>query len=417
MGKKIKVVWLSNVAFSNMEIQSTGTWLIAMGQALLSNSTIELHNIAQSNKCIYKKESIGSLTQYYVPIEKLKRNGLPSSKTIKFIVEIIKEINPDIIHVWGTENYWGLLTARNFIKGVVLLEIQGLKYLVAKVYYGNLTLFELLKSINLKEILKPTTSLFAGKYRLYKWGKYEKEMIKAHENIATPSDWISFHVSLINKKCRKYRSGMILRKEFTESIQWDRKDVQDLVIFSSSNVAHAYKGLHVLFKSLFILKKKYPSIILKIAGNHILSGIKTKGYLKFLKNEAKNLGINESIKWLGPLNSKEIVCQLRSSHVNVIPSFVESYSMTLAEAMMVGTPTVVAFSGAMPELAHHCESALFYTATDEVMCAMQIEKILKDKELAERLSDNARTIGLKRHDAKAIISKQLKIYEELIRTK
>ncbi len=415
MEKQIKVLWLSNIEFSNSQLQSTGTWLSAMGNALQSTKKIELFNITQSKRSKYTQEAIGSIKQWLVPFERFNKKGLPSLKTINYIQRIVEEVRPEIIHVWGTENYWGLLTARGYINGNILLETQGLRYACAKVYYGGLTFSELLKCIGLKEILNPGKSIFAGKIQSERWGKFEIEILKAHKNISTQSDWIRAHVFLSNQNCKIHRSEMMLRNEFTESAAWNRKNLNP-IIFTSSAGSRAYKGIHVLFKALSILKQHYPTIVLQIAGSH-LKGIKTSGYSKFLMQEALRLGISNSIQWLGSLDSTKIVSQLHSSSVVVIPSFVESYSMSLAEAMIVGTPIVVAYSGAMTELAVNNESALFYTAGDEVMCAHQIEKVLEDHNFALNLSKNARIVGLLRNNTNKVIEQQLSIYNSLLEGK
>ena len=412
----MKVLWLSNIGFNLSPIQSSGTWLISMGNALISTGKVELYNICPtSNKNkYYKNENINKISQWNVPIEKLDKCGLPSKKTIKYIQDIVDELNPDIIHIWGVENYWGLLSSRKLIKGNVLLEIQGLKYACAKVFFGGLIFKEKIKCIGIKEILYPNKSIFASKNRFEKWSKFEFEIIKYHCNISTQSDWIRAHVISMNPDCKIYETGIILREEFTKSESWKRtKD--NPVLFTTISGAFAYKGLHVLLRAVSILKLYYPNIKLKIAGSQI-NGRRTSGYFKFLISEAKRKNILDSIEWLGCLDAKEIVHHLQISSVAVIPSFVESYSLSLAEAMVLGVPCVVAFSGAMPELATDNKSALFYSAMDEIMCASQIRRIIENKELATKISINAKETGISRNNPLNVVNKQIEIYNSLFRS-
>jgi glycosyltransferase involved in cell wall biosynthesis len=408
----MKILWLSNIALSDSAIKSTGTWLTAMSQALVSQNDIILFNISQRKVNYYQKEKIGNITQWLVPLERLTEKGLPSTKTIKFIQNIVKDIDPDIIHIWGTENYWGLLTARGFIKGNILLEMQGLKYSCIKDFYGGLSFYELLKCIKIKEILKFKSSLFYNRYKFKKWGGFEKEIIQFHNNISIQSEWIRAHISAIKNTGRIFKTGMILRDEFTNSEKWKRNNGK-LVLFTSTSGTTAYKGIHILFRALAILKKEFPNVTLKIAGSYI-KGLKTSGYTKFLLNEAKRMGIYSNIEWLGSLNANDIVSQMHISMVDVVPSFVESYSMAFAEAMAVGIPCVVAYSGAMPELAQDNESALFYSANDEVMCANQIKKLITDKDLSNKLSKNSIRVSFLRNNCSNIVNNQLSIYKSII---
>jgi hypothetical protein len=52
---------------------------------------------------------------------------------------IAVEIVPDLVHVWGTENYWGLLTERNRFPYPALLGSQDSKYAIASKMFGELT--------------------------------------------------------------------------------------------------------------------------------------------------------------------------------------------------------------------------------------------------------------------------------------
>jgi hypothetical protein len=68
----------------------------------------------------------------------------------------------------------------------------------------------------------------------------------------------------------------------------------------------------------------------------------------------------------------------------------------------------------MTELAQHNESALYFPVGDFMSCAWQIERILKDKMLSEKLSRNARIAGLSRNNPDRVVKRQLDIYNEVI---
>ncbi|MCI5147696.1 MAG: glycosyltransferase family 1 protein [Candidatus Electrothrix sp. AR3] len=70
-------------------------------------------------------------------------------------------------------------------------------------------------------------------------------------------------------------------------------------------------------------------------------------------------------------------------------SFIESYSVALIEALTLGVPSVVSYVGGLPQMATDKESALFFSSGDHAMCAYQVEKILTDEILANKLSQQA----------------------------
>ena len=97
-----------------------------------------------------------------------------------------------------------------------------------------------------------------------------------------------------------------------------------------------------------------------------------------------------------------------------MPTFVESYGVALAEAMLLGVPTVVSFTGGTSFLARDEESALFFPPGDVEMCAYQAERLIKERDLAERLSCQARNIAQVRHDPKQVLQRQLTTYHQVL---
>ena len=88
--------------------------------------------------------------------------------------------------------------------------------------------------------------------------------------------------------------------------------------------------------------------------------------------------------------------------------------MVLAEAMIIGVPAVVSYTGAMPDLATHKKSALFYNSLDHGLCAAYIDMLISDRTLAETISANARKNRLVENDTDTAIETQLSIYSSLI---
>lgn len=412
LNNKIKVLWFCNIEFSEMKSVTTGSWLYSMSEALINTDDVELFNITQGNVREVTRQNYKSINQWVVPASSLGKNGLPKTKIIQGIQRIVEEVKPDIIHVWGTENYWGLLHSREYIQGNLILEIQGLKYAYAKYFYAGLTLIDIIRCFRLKEFIRPSGSLVGLKLGFERWGRFEKEMILKSEFISTQSEWVRTHISYVNSYAKLINTQIALRSEFLECTKWDIGACIPFQIFtSSSSSSISYKGLHILFDAIGILKKKFPKIKLNIAGS-ISSGLRLDGYSKWLQDKIKKNGICDNINWLGSLDAENIVKQMQKSNVVVVPSFIETYCLALDEALTVGVPTVVSFSGAMPELAEHKKTALFYSPGDVEMCANAIQSFFLDKNLAIRISENAYNDKSKK-DNKNIALSQLNTYKAI----
>lgn len=411
-----KILWFSNCAFSDEKTRVTGTWLIAMGEALVETGEVELYNVTTGNVRECTQHNCKKITQWVLPTEKRNKSGLPSKKTIDFIRGVEQEVKPDLVHIWGTENYWGMLAANGYLSAPILLDIQGVLSAITRVFYGGLTNKELLQCIGLKEILLPKRLLFSKKNNFEKRSKDEQIIIKNIRHIATQSDWVRANIEYMkrNTEVKMYSSGILLREEFYQAEKWKNHDSSQKVIFTSSAGINSFKGLHVLFRAIALLKRKYPNIELHIAGSKPKRRFIQDGYFKWLQREARNLEIIDSVRWLGTLNADQIIGEFHKSSLIVIPSYVESYCLALAEAMMVGLPAVVSYAGAMPELAKQNESALFFPVGDYVSCAHQMDRLLSNADLMKKISELSTLVAAKRNNQSEVVNNQLAIYSSII---
>lgn len=413
----LKILWFSNITFSSGKPKATGTWLYTMAEALVREG-VELYNITQrpETKTISYVEN-NSVKQWILPAFKL-HDGLPSKKNIFAIKKIVDDVKPDIIHVWGIESYWGLLTARGYIKGNVLLEIQGIRETCVRVFYGGMSIKEILSTIRTKEFLKPSISLPYQKMKFDRWSCYEREIISNHQNITTQSDWVrSWIAQFVSPKCNIYQTDLIIRNEFMNATPWQKpchqKDAP--VVFTISSEAHAFKGLHDGIRSLAILRKYYPNIQLRIAGNFETnrSVIFKNGYTKYILKLINKLDLENNVCFIGALDAEHIIKEMKDADLMFQTSYVESYSLALVESMAVGLPSVVSYAGAMPELAKDNETALFYTPSNYYKLAYQAKRLIDSESLSLRLSTNARQITRERNNAAKIVANQLEIYKNV----
>ena len=414
----MKVLWFSNAVLTSDQTKSTGTWLHSMSKALTERG-IELFNITQNSSVKdIKVITDGNIKQWVLPVYRL-RNGLPHRDTIKKICSVVEKISPDIIHIWGMECYWGLLFSRGYIKGNVLLEIQGIKETCARVFYGGLSFKDRLKTIGIREILRPSLSLMMLKREFALWSKYEREMLTTHTNISTHSDWVRAWISQFTKSdCQIFHTQRIVRKEFLLANVWVKPhhNIDSPVIFSMSSGPDAYKGIHDAINAVFVLKKSFPNVKLLIAGDYGVekSVIRKPGYTKYLQSLIRKNDVKENVVFLGPLNASQIIDYIHQSDVMLQTSYVESYSLAVSEAMMAGVPLVVSFAGAMPELAKDKETALFYTPSDYFACAYLLKRVIESNELSEHLSKTSRHIAENRNIASLLGDLQINIYNKIL---
>ena len=169
----------------------------------------------------------------------------------------------------------------------------------------------------------------------------------------------------------------------------------------------------MLLKAVNLLKQKYPNIELRIAGVMYIGNLLKDGYSIYLGKLIRKLDLMDNVTLVGPIDDAQIVNEELNADVCVIPSFVETYCLSLAEAMMLGCPTVVSYTGALPFTSNPNSESLFYNSVDYAQCAANIERLFIDKEKALLLSRNS--IEHRSENKKIeVVETQINIYKHII---
>lgn len=418
----MRVLWLTNVRFSEEKIKTSGTWLQPLAEALQNSDRCEVYHVARDNNVrVVLQETCRGIRQYVLPFQQNPKNigvKTPDIKTCRYVKSIIDDVKPDLIHVWGTETPWFYMQSMGIFDGYkVLLDVQGVMRSCYEFYYGGLSLSQRWQSIGLREIIAPFTSLFYIRWRFGKWSESEERILKAYNNISVQSEWTKNRLASLQLNAKVYHTKRMLRDAFYNTI-WKKQEHISPVIFTSSSAAIPYKGFHVLIKACAILKKKYPNFVLKIAGAFTKKRLCLRsGYANYILRLIKRYDLISNVHFLGSISSDEIIKHQIESDMCVIPSFVESYCLAFAEAMMIGLPCVASYAGAMPTIAEDMIEAVFFNPMDYSDCAAKIIKMFEDKELTKKISQNGRDRRLRDNDKVSVLHTQLLIYEDVLSQK
>ena len=114
------------------------------------------------------------------------------------------------------------------------------------------------------------------------------------------------------------------------------------------------------------------------------------------------------------MTASQIVSALQKCNVCVIPSYIETYCLALAEALIIGVPCVVSYTGALPETAIPNKEALFYNPNDHVAAAAAIDELIQNKNKAVTFSNEARKRRFIENDRETVIQTQIDIYKKVL---
>ena len=121
------------------------------------------------------------------------------------------------------------------------------------------------------------------------------------------------------------------------------------------------------------------------------------------------------LKFLGPLPRAKALKILAGSDVAILPSREEGISTVLLEAMALKVPIVATRVGGTIEILRHGEDALL-VSPDPREVKDAVTRLLADRDLAKKLTENAYQRLLNNYEWRIILEKYLELYEQLMNT-
>lgn len=131
-----------------------------------------------------------------------------------------------------------------------------------------------------------------------------------------------------------------------------------------------------------------------------------------LEASARSLGINGRVHFAGQIS--DVKPYYAAADLLVLPSHSEGSPYVLLEAMAAGLPIVATAVGGVPEMVEDEESALLVPPREPQAMAAAIARVLKDAELARRLTLNASALIATRYSPETYVHSLVEIYRQII---
>ncbi|MFC1497531.1 glycosyltransferase family 4 protein [Verrucomicrobiota bacterium] len=400
----------------------TGGFMSSLADIIADSGEIEL-GVASCSPNIRETHVFLNNVEYYaVPVSDMsKMERYPDPDILNACVNIAKDFDPDIVHVHGTEYFYGILTADNHINCPSVISIQGFLGACWEHYYGGISERQLFLNRSLSDSLF-RAGLFEQKRNLQRRINMETEIIRKNSAFMGRTTWDKSYLQRINPDACYYHCDETLRPAF-HSIKWSFESVIPQSIFVSTG-AIPLKGLHVMLKALSLISGDFPDVTLRLAHTFpkgrvqkpsFIDRMKGQNYRNYLYSLIAEMGLHSRIISLGELSASEMAEELAKANVFVVPSFIENSPNSLCEAMMVGTPCIASFTGGIPSLVQDRRNALCFQAGDEISLARCLRIVLARPDLSKRISCCARATALNRHDNNAILNRVTKVYHKVLK--
>lgn len=406
----MKVLWLVNTPFPEvvrhlgLRGDYLGCWMPALQQALLGLSrfrpgTQDHLGIACATAGIsqYRRLDFDGVTYFCFPKSRMCEYLQSYGKELAACLRAVEEFNPDLIHVHGTEEFYGLIAG--LVDKPVVVSIQGILSALVRVYFGGMGWKDILRSPGVMKsylIMRRKTQT-------------ERKIFQANRYFIGRTLWDKSHLMSMagNNGPVYYQCHEVMRKEFSEA-EWSLESARTATIACVSS-SSAYKGVDCLLEAVSLLSRKVPEVTLSIYGS-----FPHKGYGAFLRRKVKQLGLQDSVIFCGFKNAGQLAEILSAVRVLALASYLENSSNSLQEAMLVGTPVVAPFVGGLFSLAEHDKTCLMFPPGDAASLAESLYQVLTDDRLAARLSQAARIKARKINSPEAVADSLLRIYQDVI---
>lgn len=142
------------------------------------------------------------------------------------------------------------------------------------------------------------------------------------------------------------------------------------------------KGVQHLISAMPKIINGYNDTKLVIAGKG--------GMYDELKEQARNLEIENKVYFTGYLTSKQVQKMYKCADIAVFPSTYEPFGIVALESMLAGVPTVVSDIGGLDEIIDHGMDGMKSYAGNSNSIADSVLTLLYDHQLCDKISKNAK---------------------------
>jgi glycosyltransferase involved in cell wall biosynthesis len=392
-----------------------GGWLRSLEEELNKKPEIDLAI------CFYSYKNIDAFqyngTSFY-PVHrkgkksKLKRMykrfvpGNNDEQEIRKLLKVIDNFKPDLIHVHGTEDNFGLVQMHTNIP--VVTSMQGILNAIAEKYYDgiNANIAKRYEGLPLKLIGSGTKRTYAT---FSKKAERERKILRVTKYIIGRTAWDNRISRLLAPDSLYFIGNEILRKPFYEN-HWNKNKFGNPIHIVTTSSDSLYKGFETIIKTAQILTNETNlNFSWKVIGLNDNSTI-VKIVEKWKKINCKAV----NIELLGTMDEKQIIETMLDADMYIQTSHIENSSNSLCEAMILGMPIIASFAGGSNSILLDNTNNIFVQSGDPYSLAGSVLRILKDPSHAIMLGNKNRCIAMERHNKQNIINNLVNIYEIIL---
>lgn len=392
-------------------------WMISLEDELKKHSEIELSVAFFSN---IKEEPYEYDGVRYYPmyqnrantkigrvLERYKSMEAVDKKMLSVMIDVVKDVRPDLIHIHGTEERFGLI--QNEVNDIpIVFSIQGLIAPYSSKYFSGFTREELMHNETFFKRLRGVGINAEYRRSIYK-AQREIKILSDAKYVFGRTQWDCNICRLFNPAVKYFTVNEILREEFYKR-SWKKQSYGiPFTILSTLSPGPIYKGFETLLETAYLLKR--------------FSGISFKWYVAGYTGDEPLVKIAErrfrvrsedcNLVFCGLVNADKLSSLLQLSDIFCQVSHIENSPNSLCEAMLMGVPVVATNAGGTSSMLRHL--GLLVQDGDPYAMGGAILRIHTDFESFRQLALQGRELALERHAPGNVVKELLLGYDAIIK--
>jgi glycosyltransferase involved in cell wall biosynthesis len=180
---------------------------------------------------------------------------------------------------------------------------------------------------------------------------------------------------------------------------------EDAIVLGYTAEFIAWKDHRTLLAAFAELAPRHPKLHLLLLGAGEL--------LSSHEAETRRTTFHERVRFLGPRTDARQLLGLMDVYVH--PARGEGFGRAIVEAMLAGLPVVAADTGSLPEIVLRGEVGVLFRKGDPADLAAQLEKVMRDGALRERLATQGRASCLERFSPQRFADSYMALIEAEVR--
>lgn len=410
----MRVLWFTNTPsrYADSGGYNGGGWIYSLEEEITKRQDIEL-GVAFFMRGQPKKVKKGYATYYPIDnpftstfFRKIRSTIIASQNKervwLQNFLKVIYDFKPDLIEVFGSEQPFGQVA--QYVDIPVVLHIQGI---LTPIYNAFLPPFiskhnYVWQDINLWHAYKRYREI----ENLRRNGFREIDMIRHIQFFIGRTVWDRRLTLLYNPKAKYFYGNEILRDVFYLD---SKRRIPPKPKIISTLSSPLYKGYETVLKTAKLLTNTIGlNFEWLIYGNINPCSVE------------KELGIchdDVHVKFMGVATAEQLKAVLTESTAYVHLSYIDNSPNSICEAQNTGVPVIATNVGGIPSLVKDRETGFLVPANDPYQTAYVINQLANDKELNERIGNNAKKTAMKRHDKTTIVNSLVNTYKTILNEK